>query len=119
MARWSACSCVSCPAHPDSCPELTTARRCDACSGEAEQRRGRRQARGYDRAHEQARKQWLPKVERGEVDCAAPTCLLPIRRILPGQTWHLDHDDTRTGYRGPAHERCNTSAGGKAAHARS
>jgi hypothetical protein len=41
---------------------------------------------------------------------------MPARLILLGQQWHLDHNDDRTGYRGPAHARCNTSAGGKAAH---
>jgi hypothetical protein len=41
---------------------------------------------------------------------------MPTRLILAGQEWHLDHNDDRTGYRGPAHALCNTSAGGRASH---
>jgi hypothetical protein len=100
------------------CPELTTARRCDDHATQYERARGTRQQRGYDTAHERLRKQWQHKVEQGGVHCMAKVCLMPARLILLGQPWHLDHNDDRTGYRGPAHERCNTSAGGKAAHAR-
>lgn len=98
------------------CPELTTARRCPDCASAYEQRRGTRQARGYGRQHERLRRHWQPKVERGEVDCHEGVCLMPIRRILPGQPWHLCHDRTTGGYRGPGHVRCNTSEGGKATH---
>jgi putative intracellular protease/amidase len=56
-------------------------------------------------------RRWKPKVERGQVDCARCDLL-----ILPGGAWALDHTDDRTGYLGPSHEACNTSAGGKAAH---
>jgi hypothetical protein len=57
------------------------------------------------------RANWKLKVDRAEVDCARCGHL-----ILPGEKFHLDHTDDRTGYLGPSHERCNTSAGGKAAH---
>ena len=111
MARMRVCSCIGCAAHDGSCPELSEARRCPDCQAQAELRRGRRQARGYTAEHDRLRAKWKPKVERMEVDCAR--C---HQRILPGQTWHLDHTEDRTGYLGPSHEACNTSAGGKAAH---
>jgi hypothetical protein len=57
------------------------------------------------------RAKWEIPVGLGQVDCAR--C---HRRIRLGQPWHLDHTDDRTGYLGPSHAGCNTSAGGKAAH---
>lgn len=100
------------------CPELTTARRCPDCASAYEQRRGTRQARGYDAAYDRARARWKPKVEAGEVDCHALTCLEPIRRILPTALWDLGHDDNdRSIIRGPEHRKCNRSAGGRASHA--
>ena len=110
------CACVGCAAHPGSCPELTEARRCPTCAPQHERARGTRQQRGYDQAHDRLRERWRPRVEAGLVDCHADPCIAPIRRILPGEEWHLDHTADRTGYRGPAHARCNTSAGGRAAH---
>lgn len=117
MARYHACACISCPAHDGSCPELSLTRRCPACSAQAEQRRGTRQARGYDRGHEALRRRWQPKVEAGQVDCHAVTCLEPSRRIWLGQAWDLGHTADRTTWTGPEHTTCNRSAGGKAAHA--
>lgn len=99
------------------CPELSTSSRCTTHTRAADLARGRRQARGYDAAYDRARKRWKPKVDRGEVDCHAPVCLEPVRRLLPGQPFDLGHDDLRN-IRGPEHPRCNRSAGGKAAHAR-
>lgn len=98
------------------CPELTDKRHCDTHRGEHERRRGTRQQRGYDAPYDRARRRWKPQVERGEVDCHAPTCLMPGRRIMLGQAWDLGHDDQRR-IRGPEHQLCNRSAGGKAAHA--
>lgn len=116
MARMRVCSCISCPAHPGSCPELTTARRCQACGQQAEARRGSRQARGYDAAHERERARWEPKVQLGGVHCHAVRCLMPARLILLGQAWDLGHTADRTAWTGPEHSVCNRSAGGKAAH---
>jgi hypothetical protein len=104
MARLRVC------AEP-GCPELSEGRRCPAHASERERARGTRQQRGYDAEHDRLRARWKPKVERCEVKCARCGQL-----ILPGQTWHLDHTDDRVGYLGPSHERCNTSAGGRAAH---
>lgn len=108
MARLRVC------AEP-GCPELGEGRRCDAHASQREVARGRRQARGYDATYDQARRRWKPRVDAGQVDCHAPTCLAPIRRILPGEDWDLGHDDARH-IRGPEHQLCNRSAGGKAAH---
>jgi hypothetical protein len=69
--------------------------------------------RGYGWDHQQLREQWRPEVEAGRVDCAAVVCLMPSRRIRPGQEWQLGHTDDRSGYHGPEHRRCNESAGGR------
>lgn len=104
------------------CGRLTTRRgsRCPTCASTRSQardaQRGSRQARGYTADHDRLRAWWKPYVDQGNVDCRAVVCLMPARPILIGQDWHLDHNDDRTGYRGPAHMLCNTSAGGKAAH---
>ncbi len=110
------CSCVGCPAHPGSCPELTTARRCPSCAAQAELKRGRRQARGYDAEHDALRRKWKPKVEAGGVHCHEVVCVMPARLILAGQAWDLAHDRATGLHRGPAHAACNRSEGGKAAH---
>ncbi|GLZ62863.1 hypothetical protein Misp05_64390 [Micromonospora sp. NBRC 107095] len=89
------------------CPVLTNSGRCDQHRREADQARGSRQQRGYDKAHERERARWRPNVERGEVDCAAPTCVMGTRRIMPGQAWDLGHTDDRTTWRGPEHAPCN------------
>jgi hypothetical protein len=110
------CACIGCPAHNGSCPALCTARRCDPCAGQAEQRRGRRQARGYDADYDRARIQWKRRLDQGhEVKCHAPICLKPTRLLLPGEAFDLGHDEQRK-IRGPEHPLCNRSAGGKAAH---
>lgn len=98
------------------CPNIGPWRRCPTCASAYEQRRGTRQQRGYGPGHDALRRKWKPRVDRGEVDCQEPVCLMPIRRILPGQPWHLCHDRETGQYRGPGHVRCNTSEGGKAAH---
>lgn len=45
-------------------------------------------------------------------------CTRCRRIILPGQPWHLDHNDDGVGYRGPSHRWCNESAGGRLGQAR-
>lgn len=104
MARLRVC------AEP-GCPHLQPGPRCTDHTRQADKARGTRQQRGYDRSHDRLRRSWKPKVERCEVNCARCG-----RLILPSQNWHLDHSDDRSGYLGPSHEACNTSAGGKAAH---
>lgn len=109
MARMRVCS-------QPGCPTLSTNRRCDEHASAYERRRGSRQARGYDAAHDRLRERWRPKVERGGVHCHAERCLMPARLILLGQAWDLGHTPDRTAWTGPEHERCNRSAGGRAAH---
>jgi len=73
---------------------------------EQEDGRPSRQERGYGAEHERERKRWAPIVAKGKVKCAR--CNKPIRK---GQNWHLDHSDDRSGYLGPAHEKCNVLRG--------
>lgn len=61
--------------------------------------------RGYGSAHKRARLEWQAKVEAG-VDCCL--CGQPIN---PSESWHLDHTEDRTGYRGAAHPKCNLRDG--------
>jgi hypothetical protein len=95
------------------CPHIipTGQRYCPDCARAYEQRRGTRQQRGYDAEHERARASLARFVTTGTVPCVRCRDL-----IQPDQPWDLDHNDTRTGYLGPAHATCNRSAGGRAAH---
>lgn len=59
--------------------------------------------RGYGAEHQRLRRQWKPRVERGEVNCARCG-----RWIAPGTPWDLGHSDLdRSIYTGPEHQRCN------------
>ena len=69
--------------------------------------------RGYDGRHQRERDRWRPRVEAGLVDCHAKRCIEATRWIQPGASWDLGHNDDRTGWTGPEHERCNRSAGGR------
>lgn len=62
----------------------------------------------YGHQHRKERATWAPYVATGTINCSR--CHKPIQ---PGQAWHLDHDDDRIHYLGPAHARCNTAAGGQ------
>jgi hypothetical protein len=64
--------------------------------------------RGYGYLHQKMRERLKPMVEAGMTNCARCG-----DRILPGQRWELDHAAGKQGYRGPAHWRCNRSAGGR------
>ncbi|MGR7023404.1 hypothetical protein [Geodermatophilus sp. URMC 62] len=72
----------------------------------------------YGPAHRRERARWRPVVQAGQARCAALVCLEPDRAIAPDAEWDLDHHDTGVGYRGPAHARCNRSAGGATTAAR-
>lgn len=97
------------------CPTLFdgTDPRCPEHRRERERARGSRQARGYDAAHDRLRARWAPKVATGRVRCWRCG-----ERISPTEPWDLGHDEQyRTKHRGPEHaNRCNRSAGGRAAH---
>lgn len=94
------------------CPVAGPAGLCPAHQAEADKARGTKTQRGYGPEHQAERKRQYSLVQAGTVRCAR--CRELIR---PGDAWHLDHDDDdRTRYIGPSHARCNTSAGGRAAH---
>jgi hypothetical protein len=86
------------------CPELVDGTRCLVHTRTQDKRRGTRQQRGYDAAHDKLRAKWARKVATGQVMCAR--CL---KRISPLEDWHLDHTDDRTSYLGPSHALCNVS----------
>ena len=67
----------------------------------------------YGADHQRLRATWAQKIANG----AKPTCPRCGFPVMPKDEWHLDHNDDGITYRGPAHAFCNTSAGGKRAHA--
>jgi len=75
--------------------------------------------RGYDARHQAERERWRPVVDAGDAECAELVCLMPTRWIEPGTPWDLAHGDMREEYRGPAHQLCNRSEGGRRGHAAS
>lgn len=101
------CSSPGCPAL------IPTAGKCAEHQREADQRRGTRQARGYDNNHDRLRKSWVPTVKSGQVNCWRCG-----QRIDPNEPWDLGHDDNdRSKYRGPEHaNRCNRAAAGRKSH---
>ena len=68
-------------------------------------RKASRQARGYGASHIARRANLAPIVATGRTRCVRCNHL-----IEAGQPWHLDHDDDRRTYLGPAHAHCNLSA---------
>jgi hypothetical protein len=103
------------------CPTLIPRgdRACGPCGTARERDRGSSTARGYGADHRAARAEAEPTVI-GKTCARYPLgqCIEPAgRMILPGQPWHMDHDDhDRTRYIGPSHAGCNVAAGGKLAH---
>jgi hypothetical protein len=84
--------------------------RCPACQKTATQKRNARApraGRGYDAAHDRERRRWEPVVAAGNGWCTQRECLEETRYIAPGAPWDLAHNEDRTGYKGPAHRRCN------------
>jgi hypothetical protein len=86
------------------CPELVDGTRCPTHTRTADRRRGTRQQRGYDAAHDRLRAKWARKVATGQINCARCG-----KRISPLEEWHLDHTDDRASYLGPSHALCNVS----------
>ncbi len=74
--------------------------------------KGSTAARGYGGRLQAERRRWEPIVQSGRVACVR--CGLPI---APGARWHLDHDEDRVHYLGPAHAVCNLRAGGQKGNA--
>lgn len=75
---------------------------------ERERERGTSTERGYGVAHKRLRAKWATVVDTGNAYCSRCG-----RLIIPGSPWHLDHTDDRSGYYGPAHQRCNVAAANK------
>jgi hypothetical protein len=67
-------------------------------------------ARGYGSEHERARERWRPFVEAGQVVCRR--CERPI---VPGEPWHLGHDDEHPDPANsrPEHAGCNQATAGR------
>lgn len=96
-----------------NCPRIIPAgtRHCPAHAREHERKRGSRQQRGYDAAHDRERARWKVKVARGTVRCVRCGELIRV-----GDDWDLGHSDDRTSWTGPEHAgRCNRAAGGRKA----
>jgi hypothetical protein len=75
-------------------------------------------ARGWGTAHQRLRAKWAPLVEAGLATCARCGGWIDPRPVLTGggnlvTSWHLDHDDSRSGYLGPSHRRCNLLDGAR------
>lgn len=100
------------PCPVPGCPELTDGGRCNQHRADMlraqDLRRGTPTERGYGPAHKRLR----AKVAK---TLAGRPCARGCGHIFTtGEAFHLDHNDTRTGYLGPSCPRCNTSAGGRA-----
>ena len=66
--------------------------------------------RGYGYSHQLRRKRWQERIDAGE-DVHCWRCGKPI---LPGDEWHLGHDDNdRRIYRGPECPKGNLEAGAR------
>ncbi|MFC3299625.1 hypothetical protein FJV46_10630 [Arthrobacter agilis] len=93
------------------CPRIQDAKLCDEHARSHEKRRGTRQQRGYDAAHDKERR----RIEKQGIEnhrCAR--CGAWFER---GEPFQLGHTDDRLNWSGPEHIRCNTSAAGAASHA--
>ena len=101
------------PCPRPGCPELIGKgeRACPEHRREYEQKRGSKQARGYDKAHDAERLAWASRLATGPIPCARCGQL-----IRPGDAFDLGHTDDRRGWTGPEHPSCNRAAGGRSAH---
>ena len=96
------------------CPAVATQRgHCTDHAREADRKRGTRQQRGYDAAHEQLRRAFAPKVKAGHVKCRRCREL-----IAPDEPWDLGHPDAECPRpTAPEHrDRCNRAAAGRSSH---
>jgi hypothetical protein len=90
---------------------IPTTGRCAEHERARELKRGTMAERGYGSSFQRERKMWAKRIADGRINCAR--CGKPI---TPDVAWHLDHSDDRTETIGPSCARCNSSAGGRAAH---
>lgn len=110
VTRW----CVRCGA------EFSTARATKIyCTvecreaGRSRRPRATTSERGYGAAHKKERQRWADLMAEAWAQGEYVACCLCGDAITEGEAWHLDHDPSGAGYRGPAHPRCNTSDGGR------
>lgn len=87
--------------------------RCDTCRTARDKARGSREARGYDHAHRELRKQYEPIVKAGNATCWR--CGQPI---TPDADWDLGHQPDRTQPARPEHIGRECPLGGNRATAR-
>lgn len=99
------------PCSVPGCPTLGVTTRCVEHAREADKARGTRQERGYGSGHDVERAKWVRII-----DATGWPCARCEGRIQPGEDFHLDHTEDRSGYLGPSHAACNLSAAGKARH---
>lgn len=94
------------------CGTITEGTRCKRCRSERNQERDRHRGstdeRGYGADHRAEKTRLHPIVKAGGVLCSR--CRQPIEGVVDEGDWHLDHNEDRTGYRGPAHIACNLGA---------
>jgi hypothetical protein len=69
--------------------------------------------------HRRLRAEYQEQLDRGgQLLCSAEPCLMRSPVIMFGMAWDLNHAADRQSYLGPAHSRCNRSAGGRKASGR-
>lgn len=107
------CPCSGCDAHEGKCPEFVQSGRCDDCARVKDARRGRRQARGYGKAHDDRRAVLLAMLRPGapcpvcgqgmyphqELDAAHS---VDLRADPDAVADHLEHSGCNRGWRGRA-----------------
>lgn len=85
---------------PD-CPALQPETYCLEHRRVREQQRGTRQERGYDARHDQLRRIWQARMDKGE-QVVCWRCREAGRpHVVDPQRWDLGHDDTTGRHRGP------------------
>jgi len=95
------------------CPAIANSSYCTTHQRENDKARGTREQRGYDHAHRQLRKAFIPEHQAGTLICWRCREIIP-----PNEPFDLGHDDDdRAVYRGPEHRnRCNRAAAGRKSH---
>ena len=92
--------------------------RCSSCRSAVNRARdatrGSSTERGYGADHQAERREWVPIVATGTVQCRrAPfgLCVADAPTIAPGDEWHLGHPDAACpAPKAPEHALCNTTA---------
>lgn len=101
-------------AEPD-CPTLIDhGTRCTTHTRARDRARGTRQARGYDRTYDQARRSYQQRMDAGErFECWRCAALSKAHSIDP-KSWHLGHcDDDRAVIHGPECSAGNLATSGR------